>query len=98
MRFVGDQLRQLDGTPDVVVLSIGGNDAFEQVRFLERPVAPADELLNNLLAFADRFADKYEEVARPWRNAQSALCSARSMKCRWSRLDSNGSPARQKAC
>ena len=64
MTSVSDQLRRLDGTPDVAVLSIGGNDAFGQVGLLERPEMPADQLLDELLTFADRFARQYEEVAR----------------------------------
>ena len=64
MASVDTQLRQLDETPDVAVLSIGGNDALGQVGLLERPDMSAGELLNELLSFTDRFAEEYEEVAR----------------------------------
>lgn len=64
MSDVPQQLRRLEARPDVAVLSIGGNDAAEHLDVLDKRVATAGEVLEELLAIADAFERRYEEVAR----------------------------------
>lgn len=77
IRDVGAQLEELEGFPDVAVLSVGGNDALGHLGLLERPVSSASAVLEELLAIADDFVERYEEVARAVaeRAARTVLCT-----------------------
>lgn len=61
---VHDQLRALDGRPDLAVLSVGGNDAVPHIGLLNRPASNSSEVLDELVAIGDEFARRYEEAAR----------------------------------
>jgi lysophospholipase L1-like esterase len=64
MADVPSQLRQLDGQPNVAVLSVGGNDAVEHISLLNQPASSSAEVLQQLLEIADDFAERYEAVVR----------------------------------
>lgn len=64
MNDVGFQLRKLRIRPATAVLSIGGNDAAEHIGVLDRRASSSADVLEELLAIADAFAERYETVAR----------------------------------
>lgn len=58
------QLRELEGGPDIAVLSVGGNDAVAHIGMLDRRVSNSGEILDDLITISDDFARRYEEAAR----------------------------------
>lgn len=58
------QLRRLDGRADVVVLSVGGNDAAQHIGLLDQRVSNSGEVLQQLVLIGEEFAERYEAVAR----------------------------------
>jgi lysophospholipase L1-like esterase len=77
MRDIEPQLRALQERPSLAVLSVGGNDAIEHVDVLDRRASSSAEVLRELLAIADRFAQEYEAVARAVRDRveRTVLCT-----------------------
>lgn len=63
-----DVPRQLELAPDrsaTAILSIGGNDLIEHLGLLTRPAsAGAASILEEILAIAEDFGERYEEIAR----------------------------------
>lgn len=64
MADVPRQVRAMAESPDVAVLSVGGNDAIEHVGLLERDATSAAALFDELLQVADDFECRYEAAAR----------------------------------
>ena len=77
MSDVALQLRQLGRRPDVAVLSVGGNDAVEHIDLLTRPASTSAEVLQELLAVAEGFGQRYDAVARAVaeRAGRTVLCT-----------------------
>lgn len=64
MATIASQLKQLPADVDLVVLSVGGNDAVMHVDLLERPTKSSGETLDALVAMADEFGSDYDRVAK----------------------------------
>jgi lysophospholipase L1-like esterase len=65
MRDMPRQLELAPGRSATAVLSIGGNDLIEHVGLLTRPPsAGAASVLEEILAIADDFGGRYEDIAR----------------------------------
>ena len=64
MPDIPPQLARVEGRPAAAVLSIGGNDVLHHIEILERDSAGASEVLDDLLAIAEEFDQRYELVAR----------------------------------
>ena len=64
MAGVPDQAQRLPRDVDLVVLSVGGNDAMEHVELLQQPAQSSGQTLDALTAMADEFATNYDRVAK----------------------------------
>jgi hypothetical protein len=64
MSGVQHQLRSLDGTASIAVLSVGGNDVLQHVGLLEQRSTSSARLLEELLEIAEEFEQRYERVAQ----------------------------------
>lgn len=64
MAAIATQLRRLPANPDLVVLSVGGNDAMGHVDLLQQPAKSSGETLDALIKMVDGFAEKYEGVVQ----------------------------------
>ena len=70
---VASQLRQLSADVDLVVLSVGGNDAMQHVDLLEQPTRSSGDTLDALVAMVDEFAARYDLVAKSVRDRAKRL-------------------------
>jgi len=76
MQDLPGQLEQLEGCPEIGVLSIGGNDMTRHIPLLSRDRGSAADLLGELLGIADGFERHYEVAAR-----RAASCVGRLVLC-----------------
>ena len=95
---VHDQLRALDGRPDLAVLSVGGNDAVPHIGLLNRPASNSSEVLDELVAIGDEFARRYEGGGEPSPTARNARSSAPSTRSGSSPPTMRASPGRRSPC
>ena len=74
---IAAQLEQLPANVDLLVLSIGGNDAMTHVDILEQPAESSAETLDALLEMEEEFAQQYDQVAQAvrGRTARAILCT-----------------------
>jgi len=91
MADVPHQVRAMAESPDVAVLSIGGNDAIEHIGLLERHVTSAAVVFDELLQVADDFEARYEQAARAVaavarRTVLCAIYNVRLQPAKYSRL------------
>src|SRR5262245_354863 len=70
---VASQLKQLSADVDLVVLSIGGNDAMQHVDLLEQPTKSSGETLDALVGMVDEFAAGFDPVAKSVRDRAPRL-------------------------
>jgi hypothetical protein len=77
MDDVPSQLRRAADAAATAVLSVGGNDVLPHVELLTRPATDAAALFGELLAIADAFGRRYEQVARETadRFGRTVLCT-----------------------
>lgn len=73
MSAVPAQLQRLPANPDLVVLSVGGNDAMEHTDLLQQPAKSSGETLDALIAMVDGFTQKYEALVRTVRGRAPRL-------------------------
>jgi lysophospholipase L1-like esterase len=64
MSDVPGQIRRMPTRDAVAFVSIGGNDLTQHIELLARSSTNAEAVLGELLAIADRFSARYDEVAR----------------------------------
>ena len=65
---VSTQVQRLPANADLVVLSIGGNDAMEHTDILQQPAVSSGETLDALIKMVEGFTDKYDGVVKTVRN------------------------------
>jgi lysophospholipase L1-like esterase len=77
MSHIAGQLEWMEDRPDLVVLSVGGNDVTGHRGLLLRQNASAAVIFGELLAIADRFGTEYEQAARAVaeRAKRTVLCT-----------------------
>ena len=73
MAAVASQLKQLPADVDLVVLSIGGNDAMTHVDLLEQPTKSSGDTLDALVGMVDDFAAGFDPVAKSVRDRSPRL-------------------------
>src|SRR5512145_3244621 len=73
MAAVASQLKQLPADVDLVVLSVGGNDAMQHVDLLEQPTKSSGDTLDALVGMGDEFAAGYDRVAKSVRDRSPRL-------------------------
>ena len=61
---VATQLQRLPANPDLVVLSVGGNDAIEHTDLLQQPAVSSGETLDALIKMVGGFTDKYDAAVK----------------------------------
>jgi lysophospholipase L1-like esterase len=71
------QLAELPPRSDCIILSVGGNDVAAHIDLLDRRVASAAEVLDELAGIADDFSTTYLELATAVRDrtARLVLCT-----------------------
>ena len=77
MAAMAGQLDHLSLDVDLVVLSVGGNDALKHVQLLQQPTKSSAETLDALIAMGDEFAAGYEGVVKQLRirPARAVVCT-----------------------
>ena len=77
MSSVHRQLRDLHGSYDAAVLSVGGNDALAHLSLLDQPASSVAEVLEMLSEIATSFAHDYESLVDALRPAieRVVLCT-----------------------
>ena len=77
MAAVAAQLDRLPQDVDLVVLSVGGNDALKHVQLLQQPTKSSAETLDALMAMGDEFAAGYDGVVKLLRirPARAVVCT-----------------------
>lgn len=70
---VPSQLQSLPADVDLVVLSVGGNDAIKHVGILQQPARSSADTLDNLLSMVDEFSGEYDAVVQAVRGRVSRL-------------------------
>ena len=73
MSAVPAQLQRLPANPDLIVLSVGGNDAMEHVDLLQQPVKSSGETLDALISMVDGFTQKYDALVQTVRGRAPRL-------------------------
>lgn len=73
MSAVPAQLQRLPANPDLLVLSVGGNDAMEHVDLLQQPAKSSGETLDALIAMVDGFTQKYDALVQTVRGRAPRL-------------------------
>jgi hypothetical protein len=68
MAAVPAQAQRLPGDADLVVLSVGGNDAMEHVDLLQQPAQSSGETLDALIRMVEEFDGAYDRVVKTVRN------------------------------
>ena len=68
MAAIPTQLQRLPANPDLVVLSVGGNDAMAHADLLQQPAKSSGETLDALIKMVEEFAQKYDAVVQSVRN------------------------------
>ncbi len=68
MAMVPAQAQQLPADADLVVLSVGGNDAMEHVDILQQPAQSSGETLDALIRMVDEFGGAYDRVVKTVRD------------------------------
>ena len=70
---VSTQLQRLPANADLVVLSVGGNDAMEHTDLLQQPAASSGETLDALIKMVEGFTEKYDAVVKTVRDRAPRL-------------------------
>ena len=65
---VSTQLQRLPANADLVVLSVGGNDAMEHTDILQQPAVSSGETLDALIKMVEGFTDRYDGVVKTVRD------------------------------
>lgn len=65
---VSTQLQRLPANADLVVLSVGGNDAMEHTDILQQPAASSGETLDALIKMVEGFTDRYDAAVKTVRD------------------------------
>lgn len=73
MAAVPAQVQRLRSDADLMVLSVGGNDAMEHVDLLQQPAQTSGQTLDALTAMADDFGGRYDKVAQAARQRAASL-------------------------
>jgi hypothetical protein len=73
MAAVPSQVQRLPEDVELVVLSVGGNDAMEHVDILQHPTQSSGHTLDALANMVEGFASKYDHVAKSVRDRTPRL-------------------------
>jgi len=65
---VSTQVQRIPANPDLVVLSVGGNDAIEHTDIMQQPAVSSGETLDALIKLVEGFAEKYEGAVKTVRD------------------------------
>ena len=65
---VSAQVQRLAANVDLVVLSVGGNDAMEHTDLLQQPAASSGETLDALIKMVEGFTEKYDGAVKAVRD------------------------------